>query len=517
MNIRCQKNIIELLPHIAIGGGYLISVFLLAKFGLMGLNSPHKFLNIVPIFVFLCFFIPEKITFWWVVFPLSVLICLFSPVSYVYGNIDYQVLISIIATNVGEASEFLQQVPIKIYLKAVLVPALALLAYFVSKKIAINPWNKKVLVFISVGVLTVYTKPTDFFYNFFSVYKETNDNLDELKKYVNSSSWTNVVSDKDEKDYVIILGESARKDYFHLYGYPIANTPFLDTVSGITVVDGFTSGGVYTIGALTNMLTDGEKLAWKPRYDRNLIDLANSAGIKTYWLSNQGYIGVFDTPVTAIANRSQEKIFLCKQKNASKNISDFSLLPVFQEKLNNNVKGKRLFILHTIGSHPDACRRVLDLKDSFKSRDYYFEYVACYISSIKKADLFISNVYDALNRHKVRTGRKFSIIYVSDHGQIHSELGGRLKLHNNAISKFHYDVPLIKIDSQGKGRFFVKNEKSGLNFTAGIASWLGIEAEGQLEKYDLFDGVSDQTDFGLRNQIESISGEPDPAVVIPLK
>lgn len=517
MNIRCQKNIIELLPHIAIGGGYLISVFLLAKFGLMGLNSPHKFLNIVPIFVFLCFFIPEKITFWWVVFPLSVLICLFSPVSYVYGNIDYQVLISIIATNVGEASEFLQQVPIKIYLKAVLVPALALLAYFVSKKIAINPWNKKVLVFISVGVLTVYTKPTDFFYNFFSVYKETNDNLDELKKYVNSSSWTNVVSDKDEKDYVIILGESARKDYFHLYGYPIANTPFLDTVSGITVVDGFTSGGVYTIGSLTNMLTDGEKLAWKPRYDRNLIDLANSAGIKTYWLSNQGYIGVFDTPVTAIANRSQEKIFLCKQKNASKNISDFSLLPVFQEKLNNNVKGKRLFILHTIGSHPDACRRVLDLKDSFKSRDYYFEYVACYISSIKKADLFISNVYDALNRHKVRTGRKFSIIYVSDHGQIHSELGGRLKLHNNAISKFHYDVPLIKIDSQGKGRFFVKNEKSGLNFTAGIASWLGIEAEGQLEKYDLFDGVSDQTDFGLRNQIESISGEPDPAVVIPLK
>ena len=483
----------------------------------MGLNSPHKFLNIVPIFVFLCFFIPEKITFWWVVFPLSVLICLFSPVSYVYGNIDYQVLISIIATNVGEASEFLQQVPIKIYLKAVLVPALALLAYFVSKKIAINPWNKKVLVFISVGVLTVYTKPTDFFYNFFSVYKETNDNLDELKKYVNSSSWTNVVSDKDEKDYVIILGESARKDYFHLYGYPIANTPFLDTVSGITVVDGFTSGGVYTIGSLTNMLTDGEKLAWKPRYDRNLIDLANSAGIKTYWLSNQGYIGVFDTPVTAIANRSQEKIFLCKQKNASKNISDFSLLPVFQEKLNNNVKGKRLFILHTIGSHPDACRRVLDLKDSFKSRDYYFEYVACYISSIKKADLFISNVYDALNRHKVRTGRKFSIIYVSDHGQIHSELGGRLKLHNNAISKFHYDVPLIKIDSQGKGRFFVKNEKSGLNFTAGIASWLGIEAEGQLEKYDLFDGVSDQTDFGLRNQIESISGEPDPAVVIPLK
>lgn len=517
MNIKCQKNIIELLPHIAIGGGYLISVFLLAKFGLMGLNSPHKFLNIVPIFVFLCFFIPEKITFWWVVFPLSVLICLFSPVSYVYGNIDYQVLISIIATNVGEASEFLQQVPIKIYLKAVLVPALALLAYFVSKKIAINPWNKKVLVFISVGVLTVYTKPTDFFYNFFSVYKETNDNLDELKKYVNSSSWTNVVSDKDEKDYVIILGESARKDYFHLYGYPIANTPFLDTVSGITVVDGFTSGGVYTIGSLTNMLTDGEKLAWKPRYDRNLIDLANSAGIKTYWLSNQGYIGVFDTPVTAIANRSQEKIFLCKQKNASKNISDFSLLPVFQEKLNNNVKGKRLFILHTIGSHPDACRRVLDLKDSFKSRDYYFEYVACYISSIKKADLFISNVYDALNKHKVRTGRKFSIIYVSDHGQIHSELGGRLKLHNNAISKFHYDVPLIKIDSQGKGRFFVKNEKSGLNFTAGIASWLGIEAEGQLEKYDLFDGVSDQTDFGLRNQIESISGEPDPAVVIPLK
>lgn len=118
-------------------------MFLLAKFGLMGLNSSHKFFNIVPVFIFLCFFIPEKITFWCVVFPLSVLICLFSPVSYVYGNIDYQVLISIIATNVDEASEFLLQVPIKVYLKSVLVPALALLSYFVSKKIVIRPWNKK--------------------------------------------------------------------------------------------------------------------------------------------------------------------------------------------------------------------------------------------------------------------------------------------------------------------------------------------------------------------------------------
>ena len=512
-----NKNISEWLPRIVIGGGYLITVFLLAKFGLMGLNSSHKFFNIVPVFIFLCFFIPEKITFWCVVFPLSVLICLFSPVSYVYGNIDYQVLISIIATNVDEASEFLLQVPIKVYLKSVLVPALALLSYFVSKKIVIRPWNKKALVFISVGVLTVCVKPTDFFYNFFSVYKETNNNLDELKKYVNSSSWTNVVLDGGEKDYVIILGESARKDYFHLYGYPIANTPFLDKVSGISVVDGFTSGGVYTVGSLTNMLTDGEKISWKPRYDRNLIDLANSAGIKTYWLSNQGYIGVFDTPVTAIANRAQDKVFLCKQKNASKNISDLSLLPVFQEKLNNDVKGKRLFVLHTIGSHPDACRRVLDLKNSFKSRDYYFEYVACYISSIKKADFFISKVYDVLSRHKVSTGREFSIIYVSDHGQMHSESGGRLKLHNNAISKFHYDVPLVKIDSQGEGRLFIESEKSGLNFTAGIASWLGIEAEGQLEKYDLFDGVSDQSDFGLKNRIERINSEPDPAVVVPLK
>ncbi|UKA26088.1 hypothetical protein IHC93_04330 [Photobacterium damselae subsp. damselae] len=41
----------------------------------------------------------------------------------------------------------------------------------------------------------------------------------------------------------------------------------------------------------------------------NLIDLANKTGLKTYWFSNQGFMGKFDTPISKIAKRSQHVIF----------------------------------------------------------------------------------------------------------------------------------------------------------------------------------------------------------------
>lgn len=60
------------------------------------------------------------------------------------------------------------------------------------------------------------------------------------------------------------------------------------------------------------MLTIPDKDKWKPRYDRSIIDLARSAGIKTYWLSNQGMVGKFDTPVSAIGRKADKAIFLNK-------------------------------------------------------------------------------------------------------------------------------------------------------------------------------------------------------------
>ena len=57
------------------------------------------------------------------------------------------------------------------------------------------------------------------------------------------------------------------------------------------------------------MLTHADTKMWSPRYDLNVIDLAKSAGLKTIWLSNQGFIGEHDTPISSIGYRADESYF----------------------------------------------------------------------------------------------------------------------------------------------------------------------------------------------------------------
>ena len=41
-----------------------------------------------------------------------------------------------------------------------------------------------------------------------------------LQKYIKNPLWGKTETTSLPKDYVLIIGESARKDYFHIYGYP---------------------------------------------------------------------------------------------------------------------------------------------------------------------------------------------------------------------------------------------------------------------------------------------------------
>ena len=59
--------------------------------------------------------------------------------------------------------------------------------------------------------------------------------------------------------------------------------------------------------------------------------------------------------------------------------------------------------------------------------------------------------------------------------------------------------------------------KSGLNFTDGIAKWIGIQNPKLNPNVDLFSNEADKDDYGLKAQIEKINAPDDPAVVIPRK
>ena len=93
-----------------------------------------------------------------------------------------------------------------------------------------------------------------------------------------------------------------------------------------------TSAGTNTVASLRLMLTLPDKEKWEPNYDLSLVDLIKSAGLKTYWLSNQGFLGEYDTPVASLASKSDETVFLKKGGSFnSTNYSDFDLIPKFAQ------------------------------------------------------------------------------------------------------------------------------------------------------------------------------------------
>ncbi|MCV5556116.1 hypothetical protein OFN13_34045, partial [Escherichia coli] len=76
-------------------------------------------------------------------------------------------------------------------------------------------------------------------------------------------------------------------------------------------------------------------------------------------------------------------------------------------------------------------------------KDKKYDYLSCYVSSIQKTDLFL----EKLNNFMRENDNSYSMIYFSDHGLAHREIGGEIYFNNNRASKLHFDVPLFMISS----------------------------------------------------------------------
>ncbi|MCV5283589.1 sulfatase-like hydrolase/transferase, partial [Escherichia coli] len=67
-------------------------------------------------------------------------------------------------------------------------------------------------------------------------------------------SWDIVSVEKKYKTIIIVIGESVRRDYLSVYGYPLPTTPWLNSAPGI-FINGYFSAAPNTIGSLSRTLT----------------------------------------------------------------------------------------------------------------------------------------------------------------------------------------------------------------------------------------------------------------------
>ncbi|AKO48455.1 phosphoethanolamine transferase [[Haemophilus] ducreyi] len=462
----------------------------------------------------------SRLSFYLLLLPITFSYAIYTPIGLSFGPPSYQYIASLFATDLLEAREFLSQLSLFNYLAGLSIILAVVFFRKINQKYHINLLNNRTFIVIAFVISSFSLAPFKLFHEFFNEGMKVKQELAMLNSSsVIPSEWgeSTLSSDAKYDDYVLIIGESARKDYHHAYGYPVDNTPFMSNAKG-TLIDGFTSGGTNTIASLKLLLTKPDTQNWEGNYRMNVIELVNSAGINTFWLSNQGYLGQFDTPISSLANKSNKKIFLKSGDSFSQNISDFELLPKFIQIIEQKSTAKRFIVLHLYSSHPITCDRLTDypkIYDDTKIPAKYHD-INCYLSSIKKTDQLIEKVYKQLKQNETKTGRRFSMIYFSDHGLIHSENKNGIHILNTAQSKFHFDVPLFKISSDDQERHVYKVFKSGLNFTDGIGKWLGIINKKLNPAVDLFSNQADDNDYGLKQIIEKIPAKPDPAVIIPI-
>lgn len=429
----------------------------------------------------LCFLIvinPCKLFYKTIVLFLSLCAAVYFPISSIYGSPNFNTVLSLFYTNKNEAKEFLFNLPYR-YL---FVSLIILITGYAASKFTIQTSRKTnisaLLLFIFISAYTpanAYLSGkeitiTDFeirelrFFN--AIIKSIEDTKKEIQRYDSLSkekdSFHQPQVDSKYDTYVLVIGESARRDFFHNYGFPINNTPFADSVNGKFFTN-YISAASSTQPSLTN------SIAMNGKIPNNIITLANKAGFETYWLSNQGAIGFHDTPVAIIGKSSLHPYFLKESDSDDENsVSDLLLLPKIEEAINHNSKGHKLIVIHLIGSHQPACTRTGDKYDIF----YGNKSISCYVQSIKNTDMLLSKIYTSLKRKE----DKWSMMYFSDHGLSFntSQSINNIDLTHGDKYQQNYEVPFFILSYNDIERVNFDSKRSALHFMSLFSQWTGI-------------------------------------------
>ncbi|WP_181314689.1 phosphoethanolamine transferase [Photobacterium phosphoreum] len=408
---------------------------------------------------------------WLVIFPIGLVAVLYFQSGYIYGHPNIGIIASLVETNKRESIEFLLAVPIKVWLLNILL--VMLFCYYLARIQFVFQWHKSAIL---VGGICFYFSSLSLFIN--HIYSSTEHYLVQMKAIRNSihqtADWTILSAKPKYKNYVLIVGESMRKDYMSAYGYPMDTTPFLAKTPAI-LVNGYLSTASHTAVSLPRTLGMSHGLDLHPV--NNIITLANAAKIKTIWLSNQGFIGKYDTAVSAIAVHATEKQFLKKGNFLTNNTSDYALLPLFKQALAQPYNGSKLIVLHIMGSHENFCDRIKKDIYGLKDKD-----LSCYLSTYNQTDTIIKTVVNDLKA----TNESYSLFYFSDHGLDNvSRVKGQTQLVHGDLYKQNYEVPLIEIASDIKQHIQLNKHISAFDFMSIFSHWIGVKTT-QLPAFSVY-------------------------------
>ena len=427
----------------------------------------------------------------------------YFPVGIVFGIPNDGQVASAFNTDPTEAMEFFKTV----LGWTIVFPISAILgllgAYLLTCKFKLGWSTNKFLIFVLVASIALSSGT---FKAIHEGYKHTISafkGISELKKAENiQPKWQIKTVHPSKQIYVLVIGESARRDYMHAYGYPIENTPFMESKG--TLIEGAVSADDYTIPSIQKMLTlpsASDSLKDKTNLEYNILDAAKLAGFETYWFSNQGKINKKDTPITVIANRVLHAKWLKESLDRSDRVSDSELIPLLRNAVEEEVPDNRpkFIVLHLMGSHSAVCERLIEQPLLGTVKNQYYRDPLCYVSSIKQTDSLLKKIDQILKDSR----QSYSVVYLADHGVSHNEIQGKIVMNHASPASEHRSIPLYKFEDGDTFLHKIKARKFMSNLTEGILFWLGIGTKQVSNPRDLF---SEENQNDEKNELEKISG-----------
>lgn len=278
----------------------------------------------------------------------------------------------------------------------------------------------------------------------------------EIKTY-NSLKKRNIkkvkalTDDKQARVFVLIIGESCNRNHMSLYAYHRNTNPKLKNRKDIIVYDNVISSHSNTIFSLGMMLSESD-LENNINIDNSvfLSDIFHAAGYKTYWISNQSPLGVWDNAVYNMARLNDKVVYENKKANSSfestlKASYDEVLFAPFKEALSENIKNKCI-MLHLMGSHSSYNKRYPANFSLFNNSAHKeAKIIDTYDNSILYNDFTIDSLLTMLTQFASNdTNTLYTAIYLSDHGEnVYDENNNVGHDYSGSLPQSNVEIPFI--------------------------------------------------------------------------
>lgn len=250
---------------------------------------------------------------------------------------------------------------------------------------------------------------------------------------------------------VLIIGESCNRNHMSLYGYKKITTPRLSQRHDIIVFNNIVSAYSNTLPSVLSMLTQAN-LDNKYSFDKSvsIIDIFHSCGFKTFWISNQSPLGVWDNAVYNLAQTTDIPVFLNKNANTS---FESTYVSSYDEVLFNpiikalqNQSANKFIVVHLMGNHTAYAKRYPHTFSFFSQSTSYENQIRNeYDNSIRYNDFIVDSILNIIQNYESKHQNiKCSALYLSDHGEnVYDENGNVGHDYSGTIPKANVEVPYI--------------------------------------------------------------------------